>query len=215
MASAVVLFVLVGALGWWTLAGFTPPARWRDLRLYWLPVVLLAVPFVAGVRALPLDALGLLLVAYVATAVFEEGLWRGVMVGLLRPTGIWRAVLLSSLLFGLGHLGNSALRGVSPLIAAQGFGAGVQGVGFAALRLRTNTIWPLIAIHALHDLSLQLGMLPIPLVEVPIDAALLIYGIILLRRAPAGSGPEQGDDPRTAAQAGRWTRVICGGSWPG
>ena len=118
LASAVGLLVLIGTLGWWRLAGFTPPARWRNLRLYWLPVVLLAAPLVPGVRPLPLDALGLLLVAYVATAVFEEGLWRGVMVGLLRPTGVWRAVLVSSFLFGLGHLGNSgcgASRHSSPL----------------------------------------------------------------------------------------------------
>jgi uncharacterized protein len=175
--------------------GLHPPARWRDLRLYWLPALLLAAPFVAGVRPLPVDALGLLLVAYVATAIFEEGMWRGVMVGLLRPTGVWRAVLLSSLLFGLGHLGNSALRGMSPLIAAQAFGAGVQGVGFAALRLRTNTIWPLIVIHALHDLSLQMGFLPIPLVEVPIDTAMLVYGIILLRRAPGTTDLEHGSGP--------------------
>ena len=37
----------------------------------------------------------------------------------MRPTGLWRAVLVSSLLFGLGHLGNSVLRAISPIIAAQ------------------------------------------------------------------------------------------------
>jgi hypothetical protein len=101
---------------------------------------------------------------------------------LLIPTGLWRAVLLSALLFGLGHLANSALRGLSLIILAQAFGAAVQGVGLAALRLRTHTLWPLIPLHALHDLFLQLGNLPISLVEVPIDTIFLIYGIILLRR---------------------------------
>jgi membrane protease YdiL (CAAX protease family) len=200
LVSAAGLLVLVAALGWWTLAGFTPPAEWRDLRLYWLPVLLLAAPFVAGVRPIPPEALGLLVVAYVATAVFEEGMWRGVMLGLLRPTGVWQAVLVSSLLFGLGHLGNSALRGISPIIAAQAVGAGVQGVGFAALRLRTNTLWPLIVIHALHDLFLQMGTLPIPLIEVPIDTALLIYGIFLLRRAPSALGLEHGETLTPAAE---------------
>jgi hypothetical protein len=57
----------------------------------------------------------------------------------------------------------------------------VQGVGLAALRLRTNTIWPLIAIHAAHDLFLQLSTLPIPLLEVPVDTVFLVYGIVLLR----------------------------------
>ena len=123
-----------------------------------------------------------LLLAYTATAVFEESLWRGAILGLLRPTGLWRAVLLSALLFGLGHLANSALRGLSLIILAQAFGAAVQGVGLAALRLRTHTLWPLIPLHALHDLFLQLGNLPIPLIEVPIDTVFLVYGIILLRR---------------------------------
>ena len=57
----------------------------------------------------------------------------------------------------------------------------MQGVGLAALRLRTNTIWPLIAIHALHDLSLQLGTLPIAAVEAPISTIICVYGIYLLR----------------------------------
>ena len=127
-------------------------------------------------------AVGLIVVvAYAATAVFEEGMWRGVMLGLLRPTGVWRAVLISSLLFGLGHLGNTALRGISFLIVLQAFGAAIQGIGFAALRLRTNTIWPLIIIHGLHDLSLQMSTLPIPLLEAPMETALCIYGIVLLR----------------------------------
>jgi membrane protease YdiL (CAAX protease family) len=106
----------------------------------------------------------------------------GVMLGLLRPTGVWPAVLISSVLFGLGHLGNSALRGMSGLIAAQAFGAACQGVGFAALRLRTNTVWLLIVIHMFHDLFLQMGRLPIALVDAPIDTIMLGYGVFLLRR---------------------------------
>ena len=125
--------------------------------------------------------MAVLLIGYVATAVFEEIVWRGVIVDVLRPLGVWPAVLGSSLLFGLGHLSNSALRGFSVLILLQAFGAAVQGVGLAALRLRTNTIWPLIAIHALHDLSLQLGTLPIAAVEAPISTIICVYGIYLLR----------------------------------
>ena len=183
----VLLLVLLAVFGWWSLAGFTRRSRWRQLRLYWLPGVLLLVPFAGGVRPIPLSALGLLVVAYLATAIFEEGLWRGVMVGLLRPAGVWRSVLISSVLFGAAHLANSALRGVSLLIAAQAFGAAVQGIGFAALRLRTNTVWPLILIHAVHDLFLQMSALPIPLVEAPIATITAIYGIVLLRRPSANT----------------------------
>jgi membrane protease YdiL (CAAX protease family) len=181
LVDVAVLLGLIAGFGWWRLAGFTPTTQWRRLRLYWLPAVLLFVPFVGGVRLPPPSAVLLLILAYAATAVFEEGLWRGVAVGLLRPTGVWRAVLISSLLFGLSHLSNSALRGVSALIVLQAFGAALQGVGFAALRLRTNTIWPLIVLHALHDLFLQMGSLPIPLVEAVVETILFVYGIVLIR----------------------------------
>jgi Type II CAAX prenyl endopeptidase Rce1-like len=63
---------------------------------------------------------------------------------------VWQAVLISSVLFGLAHLGNSALRGFSVIVALQAFGAAVRGIGFAALRLRTNTISPPILIHMLQ-----------------------------------------------------------------
>jgi hypothetical protein len=67
------------------------------------------------------------------------------------------------------------------LIALQAFGSAIQGIGFAALRLRTNTIWPLIVIHMLHDLFLQMSTLPIPLLEAFIETILCIYGMVLLR----------------------------------
>ncbi|MBN9104142.1 MAG: CPBP family intramembrane metalloprotease [Propionibacteriaceae bacterium] len=178
---AVLAVLVVAALRWWPQVGLTPVSQWRDLRFYWLPVVLLAAPLVAGLKVPASSTVAVLLIGYVATAVFEEIVWRGVIVDVLRPLGVWPAVLGSSLLFGLGHLSNSALRGFSVLILLQAFGAAVQGVGLAALRLRTNTIWPLIAIHALHDLSLQLGTLPIAAVEAPISTIICVYGIYLLR----------------------------------
>ena len=79
-------------------------------------------------------------------------------------------------------MSNQLLRGVSFLIVLQAFGAAIQGIGYAALRLRTNMIWLLILIHALHDVTLQMGNLPIAMVEAPIDTILAIYGIVLLRR---------------------------------
>lgn len=182
---AVGLLVALAASRRWAFAGFTAPGRWRRLRLYWLPVLLLAAPFVAGAHLPAPPALGILALGYFATALWEEGMWRGLVLGLLRPLGIWPAVLISSALFGLGHLTNSALRGASVLILLQAFGAAVGAVGYAALRLRTDTIWPLIAIHAAHDFALQLGNLPIPLIEAPIDTVLLVYAIVLLRRPRA------------------------------
>jgi hypothetical protein len=111
----VAVLKIIGVMGWWRLAGYTPPSQWRALRLYLLPVALLAAPFAAGWHPLPADALGVLLLAYTATAVFEESLWRGAILGLLRPTDLWRAVLLSALLFGLGAGPPGQLRLTWPL----------------------------------------------------------------------------------------------------
>jgi membrane protease YdiL (CAAX protease family) len=179
--TAVVVLVLIAGLRWWRPAAFTRPSEWRDMHLYWLPILLLAVPLLAGVKALDLGTIALLLLAYLLTAVYEESLWRGVTIGLLGRLGVWPAVLVSSVLFGLGHLGNSLLRGFSVLILLQAFGAAVQGIGLAALRLRTNSIWPLIGIHALHDLALQLGRLPIALADATVATVLAVYGVVLLR----------------------------------
>jgi hypothetical protein len=58
-----VLLAMIAAFRWWSLAGFNPASRWRELRLYWLPVLLLVVPFVGGVRMPPGSAIALLAVA--------------------------------------------------------------------------------------------------------------------------------------------------------
>jgi membrane protease YdiL (CAAX protease family) len=160
--------------------------------LYWLPVLLLGAPLVAGLKVPAPSAVLILVIGYVATAIFEETMWRGLVLKILRPLGVWPAVLGSAVLFGLGHLSNSALRGFSALILLQAFGAAVHGVGLAALRLRTQTIWPLIAIHALHDLSLQLGSLPIAAVEAPVATIICVYGIYLLRQG-RGEAPQRMD----------------------
>lgn len=172
---------LLTAAGWWRRAGFVGPSEWRDLRVLWLPTLALLLPFVAGIRPLPMDELLTLIVGYAATAFFEEAIYRGVILDLLRPKGVWTAVLLSSLLFGLVHLSNIALRGNPGLIALQALGAATGGVGMAAIRVRTRSVWPGIALHGLHDLFFQLSRLPVPLVDAANSIILLLYAVYLLR----------------------------------
>ena len=181
LIGAALVALLLAATGWWRTAGFVGPEHWRNLRLLVLPAVLLFLPFIRGVRVPPANELFILALGYTATAFFEEGIYRGAILGLMRPLGIWPAVIASSLLFGLAHLPNIALRGNAGLIGLQAFGAAVEGVGLAALRLRTRTIWPLIALHLFHDLFLQMGTLPVPMISAIYSTVLLFYGIYLLR----------------------------------
>lgn len=96
---------------------------------------------------LPLVAVG---VAMLFTGFYEEALARGFLLTRCKAllAGNWGPVLLSSILFGLGHF-------------YQGWFGVVQtalvGIVFARLALRWGTLWPVIIAHgALNTLSLAM-----------------------------------------------------------
>ncbi len=67
------------------------------------------------------------------------------------------------------------------IVLAQIVGVICFGVAYAALRVRTNTIWFLMLLHGLHDLTLKLtAFLAIPL-DVVQDVILLGYGLYQMR----------------------------------
>ena len=174
-------FALIAVRRWWTDVGFNTPTKWRDLRLLVVPTLLVLIPFAGGFEHSDETALWVLLLGYVLTGLAEEAFFRGVMLRVLQPTGPMKAAIISSVLFGLVHLGNILTRGEPGIVASQAVGAACFGFGYAALRLRTNTIWPLVALHALTDLCLHLGGLPLIPVAVGQDIILLAYGVLLLR----------------------------------
>jgi hypothetical protein len=71
-----------------------------------------------------------------------------------------------------------------------------DGFGFVALRLRTRTIVPLILIHAVHDLFLWMGNLPVIPVAVAQDTIFLLIGIYLLWGWRPTEGPGSGAPAR-------------------
>jgi hypothetical protein len=73
-------------------------------------------------------------------------------------------------------------RGSVGLVLAQAFGAFCFGVGYAALRWRTNAIWPLMAMHLATDLFAAIGGMPKIPVLVAQDVVLLVLGAYLIRR---------------------------------
>lgn len=175
--------ILVSLLGWWRIVGWNRPGEWRNLKLLILPVLIVFLPLLAGFKTVDAGTVLFLLVGYLLTSFYEETLFRGVILRLLRPKGIWTAVLLSSLLFGLAHSSNILLRfsGNPVIVLLQMLGAFTFGIAMAALRLRTNTLWPLMLVHTAWDLFLAIGHLPILLVEPIRDTILLVYGLYLLR----------------------------------
>ena len=112
------------------------------------PVILNVVPGLQFTGAA--EATGLLLLALMVGFV-AESVFRGLMLTALRERGVWRAIIVTSVLFGLTHLANvlagaTVLETISQVAYTIAF-----GVAFAALVLRTGIIGPLVLAHAAID----------------------------------------------------------------
>ena len=202
------VFLVLRRQGWASSAGFNRPARWKEVWLAWLPFVYAGLPFINLIwRDLAGDIDPWVIAASAANglvrgsavALLEETTFRGLVLAILlnrlRQTRahVRRAVLLSGLLFGLWHLP------VQPhweTNLSQWVYAAFAGVGFAAVVLRTRSIWLLIAAHALLIVSNFIVSavtvdVPASLTQVRWGAVmsvlmmlpLLVYGLYLIRDA--------------------------------
>ncbi|AEV95871.1 CPBP family intramembrane glutamic endopeptidase [Pediococcus claussenii] len=102
-----------------------------------------------------IDRIPLALAVGIGAGVFEEYLFRGVILrGILKlssgPHQVWNAVLISSFMFGVSHMVNIGHQALEPTVV-QGASAMILGLFLAALYLRTkNIIWPML-FHGLND----------------------------------------------------------------
>ena len=195
----VYVVALVTALGWWREIGFNRPRNWRGLAAFapWLLLPLLVV-LGRGVhladpgRMLAFGAL-MLMVGFA-----EEVLLRGVVLQVLRPGGVMRAVLLSSFIFGAAHLLNLFTGHSLEPTLIQFVYATFIGIGMAGPRVYAGTILPAILLHALIDFadSIARGFVLTPPEAASVHAAAgailitalyAVYGWWLTRRARAAS----------------------------
>jgi uncharacterized protein len=142
IALTLVVAVILTVMGRWRSIGFRAPRRRRDLLYFlvpFLPVILNVVPGLQFIGAA--EVTGLLLLALMVGFV-EESVFRGLMLTALRERGVWRAIIVTSVLFGLTHLANvlagaTVLETISQVAYTIAF-----GVAFAALVLSTGIIGP-------------------------------------------------------------------------
>ena len=187
--------VVLSRLHWWRRVGFTPIREWRALHLSIPLLLVLALP-VAGLWARGIMATTALVLAlqvgFLLIDIFmEEVTYRGVVLQALSGFGPVLRVTLAALLFGFSHLDNLFLPGADELgVAYQIFEAALVGVLFGAVRLRMNTIWPVMAVHAAYDLMLVLAFghafpvaptLPGFIVDTVVNLGLAVVGLALLR----------------------------------
>jgi membrane protease YdiL (CAAX protease family) len=177
---------LLAATGGWRAAGFTGSVR--SPRLLIVPALVALAPLAGGVQLPAAGLLAVLIAGYALTGYLEEALFRGVILGVLRPAGTWPAVLGSSALFGCAHLPNMLFGQAPAVTVAQAVGTFCFGVGYAALRLCTGSLWPLMVLHFLTDLLLRIDTLPAWAhwtAMVGGDTVLLVVGVLLLRGSRA------------------------------
>jgi membrane protease YdiL (CAAX protease family) len=195
LGLAAAVTAVFAATGGWRTAGFT--ARVTRPRLLVVPAAVALAPLVGGVQLPGAGMLTVFVLGYAVTGFFEEALFRGLILGVLRPTGVWPAVWISSALFAAAHLPNMLFGQPPAITVAQAVGTYCFGIGYAAVRLRTGSVWPLVVAHFLTDLLLRVDALPgwaHWTVMVGGDTVLLAYGLVLLRQAGRSA-------PDTAAAA--------------
>jgi membrane protease YdiL (CAAX protease family) len=181
---AALVLGLVAGLGWRRDVGINGVGEWRRLGLLAVPLLIVLLPFLGGFRGVDAPTIGFLVVGYTINSIAEDGMFRGILPRILRPSGLAWVVVLSSLLFGLVHIGNLLSRPDQSvaITVAQAVGAFTEGIGFIALRLVNRSVIPVMVVHALGDLFLRLGGLPIVPVSVVQSILFLVLGLWLLRR---------------------------------
>jgi hypothetical protein len=150
----------------------------------------------AWISGMPPRAMVLMVAVNTAlVAISEELMFRAIVLqGFLSRYPLLPAVLLSSLLFGLAHAANGFATGDLGGALWQSGAAALQGVGYAAIRIRTRSIWPMVVIHGLWDFSLMTATLAaaadgettiLPFAALVAVLPLCLYGLYLLRGSHA------------------------------
>lgn len=189
-----VVFILT-RLHRWQRSGFTWPRDWRALHLTIPLLAALALPAVGlagrGITSM-LPLVFALQVLFMLIDVFmEEGTYRGIILEALHHYPVMSRVVITAVLFGLSHIDNFFLPGADEIgVLYQIFEATLIGILFTAVRLRMNTIWLVMAVHAIYDLMLILAFghaypvtpsVPGFVVDTTVNLALALIGLILLR----------------------------------
>ncbi|MGK5039789.1 CPBP family intramembrane glutamic endopeptidase [Janthinobacterium sp. GB1R12] len=174
-------------------AGLCAPQPWKTVWLVSPPLLYALLMLVlAWAGGWPQPRVLLIVACNAAlVAVSEELMFRAILLkGMLDRYPVWPAVLISSALFGLAHTANGLASGDVSGALWQAVAATLQGVGYAAIRLRTRSIWPMVLVHGLWDYALVTATLPhpaedgasiLPYIALLAVLPLCLYGVYLLR----------------------------------
>lgn len=144
---------LLTGMGWWKATGFRAPRQRSDLLYFIVPFIPMVINLIPGVEVTSLQFLLENFAVTFMVGFVEEVFFRGLMLNALKAQGFWKAVILTSVLFGLTHAMNMMAGKNIAEDAAQIFYALAIGFAFAVLVWRTGIIWPLVIVHFLIDFA--------------------------------------------------------------
>ncbi len=191
LLNAIFAAILISVLRWWGETGFNAKSHWKNLHFLIIPLALLIGPTLFLQPQLPSpDRIIVLIIVTLLIGFQEEAIFRGVLLRTFMSRGTMQAVLISAAIFGIIHV-NSFLVGRDPLfVVSQIISSFLGAIGLGALRIRMNTIVPLVLLHALNDFlqfsatgGLEAGevALYISILKIVIAGLLALYGLYLLR----------------------------------
>jgi membrane protease YdiL (CAAX protease family) len=124
----------------------------------------------------------------------EEGFYRGIMLNILLPKGLWKASIITSLLFALSHSMNAFNGWDLNIVLMQISYSFAIGFGWAAFAIKCKTVWPLMIVHFLTDFlsfiksanslaDIKSGVLNMETVTVTVIMSLIlvIYGYLTIK----------------------------------
>lgn len=204
---AIVAVLYVRANGWFKEYGLKLPGA-RESRAAWhyVPLVLILIaPLIIGTwSGLNLSAIGLVVVLMLGVGFIEELIFRGFLYRAIFETGgLWTAVIISGVTFGLGHIVN-LLRGYTGGEQLVQIGMGiVLGIVLALLFAVTGSILPGALFHVLLNIEGSLTQRALSgdvVVMLLMTLVCIIYGAYLVTLLRRGTRPGWMDRwlPKTA-----------------
>ncbi len=190
LVAMVFLTGVITLLKWWPQVGWKGPKNLQDLRLLLPPAVVLIFLLLTVIYTglPPTRVLMLVIVNTLMIGISEELMFRGILFhGASSSFGIWRAVWITAIIFGSVHTLNGLITGDFRVSTLQAFFAAMFGIWAVALRVRLDTIIPIIIIHWLWDCLAFLTSLLGDLALLPFSLALFIYGLWLLQNYRRGN----------------------------
>ena len=141
----------------WENIGINFPKTVRSLLVLWFPVLYIVVMLgVSSIKGFP-DAqiVVFILVNSLLVGVSEELMFRGVLFkAAVSRFSMWQAIWLVSIVFGGIHAFNSFITGEISAAFIQAFMATMSGIWFMAIRIRTDSLIPVMIVHGLWDFSI-------------------------------------------------------------